>query len=783
MAIRNFLLFTFVFFCFNRLCAQEYKSVQEGKAMRSWYVAGPIKISADTAHIPDNTAQENFFNRKDDQQLHVSFTVPSVGSKPDLKSWKTITSKSDVVDFDSIFNHADYSSAYALAVVQSAVAKPAILAIGSDDGVKVWHNGKLVHKNWVARGIVEDNDIVQLDLVKGRNEILIEVQDVAGGWGFTARFLDKKGLTARLVKYAGTGDIDEVNRMIAAEADLNARTDNGQSALDAARIGGREDVVKILTEKGAKNIDVPEANTLVDGLYKKLEGKDNPGIAVLVGKEGKIAYEKGFGYADVEHKTKITPQTKFRIGSITKQFIASAILKLQEDGKINVNDKLSKFFPDFPRGNEVTIHHLLTHTSGIHSFTSKDSFLVDVLKPITNEEQLKYFMNDPYDFNPGDRYQYNNSGYFLLGYIIEKITGDKYGNYLKKTFFDPIGMTNTGVHTPKLKLTNEALGYQKNNDKYDRALNWNMDWAGGAGSLYSTVEDLFKWNEALFNDKVLKPESLKAATTPVKLNNGKEPPGLKYGYGLGMSDYRGVDAIGHSGGLHGFISQLLRLPKEKLTVVLLTNVMPPEVEIDPMKVAELYLWKGMKNQESFAQQAEQEKDIEKYTGRYDFTNGMVMLISKEGDNLFAQLSGQPKFPIYQSSPGNYFWKVVQAKIQFITDDKGKVTHGKFEQGSFKVDAPKMKDLVFANVDTAAFRPLVGTYKYKEGTNIVVFIENGKLYGQATGDSKYELLPLSEYEYLINELNASLTFKKDDTGKIVSVRVKFAGDDREAPKIQ
>lgn len=782
MLLRNLLLFSFSLF-FIQLHGQEYKDLQAGKAIRSWYVAGPVKIPGDTAHQPDNGAQEAFFNRKDNQQLQVSFTVPSAGAKPDLKKWKTVTSKTDVIDFDSIFNHADYASAYALAIVQSQTAKHALLGLGSDDGVKLWHNGKLVHKNWIARGIVADNDIVQLDLVKGRNEIVIEVQDAAGGWGFTARFLDKKQIANRLTKYAASGDIDEVNHMLATGVDVNERGENGQTALDAARIAGRDEMIQLLEKKGAKKTEVPQAKVLVEAMYSKLKGKDKPGIALLVARDGKIEYENGFGFADLANKTKITPQTKFRIGSITKQFIASAIMKLQEDGKISLNDRLSKFFPEFPRGDEVTIHHLLTHTSGIYSFTNKDSFLIDVVKPITNEQELKYFMNERYDFNPGDRYQYNNSGYFLLGYIIEKITGDKYGNYLKKTLFDPIGMTNTGVHTPKIQLTNEALGYQKQNDKYDRALNWNMDWAGGAGSLYSTVEDLYKWEEALFNNKVLSPESLKAATTPVKLNNGQEPPAMKYGYGLGMTDYRGMDVVSHSGGLHGFISQLLRLPKEKLTVVMLTNVMPPEVEIDPMKVAELFVWKDMQKQQSFKQQAVQEKDIDKYTGRYDFTNGMVMLISKEGEGLFAQLSGQPKYPVFQSSPGNYFWKVVEARIQFLSDENGNVTHAKFEQGSFNVDAPKMKDLTFVQVDTAVFRELVGVYKYRPGTDIKIFTENGKLYGQATGDNRYELFAISELEYHIRELNAGFTFKKDDQGKIKSVRIKFAGDDREANKEQ
>jgi CubicO group peptidase (beta-lactamase class C family) len=782
MYLRNFLIATVMLFTGIQANAQVYHGIQAGKFLRDWYLAGPLKVHTDSSAKPDDNAQQQFFNRENNQQTAAEFIIPAGGS-PDLKKWKKYSSGNDNVDLDSVFNHPDFVSAYAYAVIELPAAQTAMFGIGSDDAVKVWHNGKLVHKNWVPRAIVKDNDVIPLSLVKGKNEILIEVQDIQEGWGFTTRFLDQKALTNKLVKSASIGDMDEATRMISSGANVNGKSENGITPLDASRINGREDITKLLKSKGAIETEVASPVQMVDGFYSRLNKIPDPGISVLIAKDGKILYSKGYGYADIQNKIKITPQTKFRIGSITKQFIASAIMKLQEDGKINVKDKLSKYFPDFPHGDEVTIHHLLTHTSGIHSFTSKDSFLVDVLKPVTNEQELDYFKNDSFDFKPGERWQYNNSGYFLLGYIIEKITGDKYGNYLKKNFFDPLGMTNTGVHSPKLKLTNEALGYEKANNVYKRALDWNMDWAGGAGSLYSTTEDLYKWNEAVFNNKVLKPESMKAVFTPVVLNNDSLPPGVKYGYGWFLDNYRGLSTIGHSGGLHGFISQLMRVPDKNLTVILLTNVLPPEVELDPMKIAELYLWKDMLKQASFAKGDVEEKGIEKYTGRYDITNGMVMTVTKEADGLYAQVSGQAKYPIYQSSPGHYFWKVVEATVVFITDKDGNVTHGHFEQGSFRVDAVKMKEIAAVKADTALFEMYKGVYKYKQGTDITITSKNGKLYGQATGDIQYELTPLSDTEFLVPVLNATLTFKKDATGKVNAVHLKLAGDERDAPKAQ
>ncbi len=175
--------------------------------------------------------------------------------------------------------------------------------------------------------------------------------------------------------------------------------------------------------------------------------------------------------------------TKFRIGSITKQFTAAAILRLQEQGKLSVRDPLSKFIPDYPRGSEVTLHHLLTHTSGIHSYTGKPNFLETVSAYTTPEDLIKSFKNDPYDFDPGKKWLYNNSGYFLLGYIIEKVSGQSYGEFLKQQFFEPLGMKNTGVHHWSDILEHEAFGYAYEAGRFKKAQNWDMSRAGGAGAL------------------------------------------------------------------------------------------------------------------------------------------------------------------------------------------------------------------------------------------------------------------------------------------------------------
>ncbi|SKC66697.1 serine hydrolase [Ohtaekwangia koreensis] len=762
-----------------------YKGIQAGQYMKNWLLAGPFLVKEDTASDPDMQLQENFFN----EDLLTQVTpvagkpIPAILLKGKSFAWKPYSGTTDAIDLDAIYKKVDYAAVYALAEIKTDSALTAFLGVGSDDGIKVWLNGKQVHKNWTGRAVTADQDIIPVSLVKGSNQLLIKVQDMAQGWGFTIRFLDRDALSERLVSAAAKGNLDEVTTLLNARADINKKNAVGLTPLTAAQLNGREDVAALLLEKGAVKTNMPTATQLVDGLYSSLQGKESPGIAILVAKNGEIVYKKGFGYANLKSKTLVSPETKFRIGSITKQFTASAILKLQEDGKLKVTDKLSKYIPDFPRGSEVTLHHLLTHTSGIHSYTGKDDFLTRVLKPVSPEELINYFKNDPYDFNPGEQYRYNNSGYFLLGYIIEKVSGKNYAQYLKETFFMPLHMYNTGVYATWISLDKEALGYTRENDSYLLALNWNMNWAGGAGALYSTVEDLYKWNEAVFHGKVLDEKSINAAFTSVVLNDGKTPSSGEYGYGWGMNTYRGLLSIGHSGGLHGFTSQLVRFPKENVTVVLLSNLVPPEVNMNPYTVAEYFLWDKMAKQNSYAVASVPDVDVSIYAGRYDFQNGAVMTITAEGKELFAQLSGQPKFPIFPSGPDEFFWKVVEARIKFIKDEKGTITHGHFVQGAFAIDAKKLKDDVIVSIKPELYTAYAGKYDYGNNIFITVTNENSKLFVQATNQPKYEIFPVSETEFTVKELNARLTFVREPAGKVSKLIVDLAGQKKESSRVE
>lgn len=755
-----------------------YNTSSAGKFMRTWRLAGPFPVDESLSE-PDETLQRKIF-KEDPVAMGNIAATSSVRIKDKNITWQQFSSPADVVNLDLFYKGKDFVYAYALSEIKSPSAADVILGLGSDDGVKVWLNGKLIHDNWVPRGIKKDEDLVPLKLAKGSNQLLIKVQDIQGGWGFIARLLDKAALTELLINAAAGGSLDKIKLLTDGGADINSVNKNGIAPITVAKISGRDEVIQLLLEKGAKDVTIPSSEIVADNFYSSLKEKEAPGIAVLVAKEGKIIYRKGFGYADIKNKLLVNPDTKFRIGSVTKQFTAAAILKLQENNLLSVDDKLSKFIPDFPRGDEVTIHHLLTHTSGINSYTGSDYFLERVTKTISPDSLINLIKRKPYDFNPGERFLYNNSGYFLLGYIIGKVSGKPYADYLKETFFDPLGMKNTGAHYAGIKLEQEAKGYGGISSKYEEALNWDMSWAGAAGNLYSTVDDLLKWNEALHSGKILNEKSLKAAITPVTLNNGEKQ---QYGYGLGLNKYRGMDIIGHSGGLHGFITHLSYYPKEKITVVMFSNTAEPEVNFDPNKIAEAFLWNKMEKQKTYVESKVKPKNLQLYAGRYDLSEVGVMMITTEGDRIFSQLGGQPKFEIFHMADDEFFWKVVEAKVKFVRDDKGEITHSIIFQNGMEFKGKKLKEETIIKINPAILDTYTGKYKFRENIDVIVSKENDKLFAQATGQPKLEMQPVSETDFVINEINAKISFVKEANGKANKFKLNMNGTELELPRIE
>jgi CubicO group peptidase (beta-lactamase class C family) len=505
---------------------------------------------------------------------------------------------------------------------------------------------------------------------------------------------------------------------------------------------------------------------------------NDPGLAVLVARNGKILFEKGYGLADREHDVSVTPQTTFRIGSISKQFTATAILKLQEEGKLSVKDKLSKYIPDFPRGNEVTLRHLLTHTSGIHNYTDEPDFLSRVTNATTTEAIIEEIKKYPYDFDPGTKWSYDNSGYLLLGYIVEKVSGQSYGDFLRENFFQPLGMTNTGVYRADLGLPHEALGYGWGTNGFERALNWDMSWTGGAGALYSTAEDLYRWNEGVFNGRTLDAASLKAAFTPVKKKVSRLNSGNGYGFGWFIGRDRGLRDISHSGGLQGFSSYLLRLPDAQFTAVVLVNANPFRTNDNPVLLASQMMDIFLADKLAPAPVVNTNvspKSYDTLTGRYEAERG-TLTISRRGAHLFLKSGDEREAEIFPESDTEFFLKETDIQITFVKDGSGKAVKLIFNDCGMEVVVSRV------NVDPAVYDSLVGKYDYGESGVLAVTREGNHLFAQLADQPKCEIFPTSETEYYWKVADAQITFEKDAAGKVTKAIHHQNGHAIDAPRI-
>lgn len=763
-----------------------YQGLQPDQFFKKWFVLGPIPVSEEKT-TPDQNKQKKVFEAEPPfriQDLSPTKSSHQIGDKE--YQWQLVASEDEILDLNQIYGETEFAEAYAWAEIYLSEQKNVVLGIGSDDGVRVWLNGQLIHQNQSARPVSKDQDLVPATFKKGKNQLLLKIQNERLDWGFCCRILGSETLPRKLFGAAGLGDLDTLEMLLSHGADINATT-YGLTALHHAKIRGRDDTATFLREKGINaKIPMSSPETVVDALLKDIIKGDSPGAAVLIAQDGEILYQKGFGYANLENQIPITPQTKFRIGSMTKQFTASAILKLQEESLLKVTDRLSKFLPDYPRGDEVTIRHLLTHTSGIHNYTDYPEFAATVETYIEAEEMIELFKADKFDFAPGEKWSYSNSGYFLLGHIIEKVSGQSLKNYLKHHFFDPTGMKNTEVRNSKHPPQNEATGYSYTGGKPEKAVNWDMSRAGGAGNLYSTVQDLYRWNEAIFNNKLLNQNTLKSAFTPVKINDGSQGDafGSQYGYGWMLMEKRGLKEIGHGGGLPGWMSYLTRYPQQNLTITILANASPapnpvPSVLTD--RIAEIYLWQQMKPMESFA--TEKTVNIsDDYIGQYDYVGG-IMTITREGGQLFAQLTGQPKVEIFPKSETEFFWKVVDAQITFVHNKEGEVTHVIHHQGGQTLKAPRLEQKSIVQINTAAYSDYVGEYDYGHNAILTVTKEGDRLLAQLTGQPKFEIFPRSETEFFWKVVNAQVTFVKNDKGKVSKIIHHQAGTEIQAPKIK
>ena len=288
----------------------------------------------------------------------------------------------------------------------------------------------------------------------------------------------------------------------------------------------------------------------IDSIVSLQYSANEPGIAILVAKDGKAIYKKALGKSNLELNIPIELNSVFQIGSITKQFTAISILMLAEQGKLNIEDKIGKYIPEYIEvGRDITIHHLLNHTSGIKNKTPLSEKNYTSRMDRSPEELITYFKDEPLAFVPGEKFKYSNAGYILLGQIIETISKQSYGQFLQENIFDKIEMTSSYYGNMKNIIPNRATGYKIKQNEFINADYMSLSLAYSAGAILSTTEDLLKWQNALLQNTLLKESSIKQAMTPTLLNSGKRIP---YGYGFRFSKLGNSPVIAHYRKHEGF---------------------------------------------------------------------------------------------------------------------------------------------------------------------------------------------------------------------------------------
>jgi len=426
--------------------------------------------------------------------------------------------------------------------------------------------------------------------------------------------------------------------------------------------------------------------------------------------------------------------------AITKQFTSVAILMLAEQGKLNIHDEITKYIPDYPtQGKKITIHHLLNHTSGIKSYTSMNSFLELTRKDMKPKELIDVFKNEPMDFSPGTEYRYNNSGYILLGYIIEVITDDTYENFIEKNIFEKIEMNSSYYGSMKELIKNRASGYQLEGDDYVNSNYLSLTLPYAAGSIMSTVDDLLKWQNAIRENTLIKRSSLEKAINGSKLDNGKR---INYGYGWSKTEIQESKGYAHGGATLGFLSNGIFLEKEHVYVIGLTNCTCKNVKRITEKVAAVVIGKPIPDKKDAITLSLDA--LKKWEGAYQFDNDVIRHITVENGKIFSQneKKNAKKLEIYPMKDGSFIFDNGTTSYNFsITDDGKRQTvfrkSGKdFIGKGIKKAAPVARKTI--TVAPKILQQYVGKYELQPNFFISITVQGNSIYAQATQQPKMEI---------------------------------------------
>jgi CubicO group peptidase (beta-lactamase class C family) len=476
----------------------------------------------------------------------------------------------------------------------------------------------------------------------------------------------------------------------------------------------------------------------------------------------------------------------FRIGSITKQFTSTAILQLVEQGKIDLQTDITKYLTNFSTsGKTVTVEHLLNHTSGIKSYTSLQHIMAKERKGMYMgvDEMLSEIQKQPADFSPGDQFLYNNSGYFLLGAIIEKVSGMTYGEYVTKNLFKPAGMKSSYVDDPKLP-NGISTGYQRvNSTEYTIADYVHTSIPYSAGAIFSTVEDLWKWNQAVFSNKLVKKESLEKSFSPTTLNDGSL---IGYGYGWSLAKLGNSKVIGHGGGINGFLSYEMYVPDQKIYVCILSNNATVSPDGYAYQVAEMVAGINSGNPVVIAVD---ESVASEYSAVYKISDREDRVITRKGNQFFSQRTGGTTFEIFPYAKDAFFFKDSPSRLFFKRNNEGKIESVELKGREFipqvatRTNKPIPSDRQAIELDSTVFDRYAGEYELAPGFTIKIWREEKLFKAQATGQPFFEIFPESETKFFLKVVDAQIEFSKDASGNTTGMTLFQGGREMPGKKIK
>lgn len=506
---------------------------------------------------------------------------------------------------------------------------------------------------------------------------------------------------------------------------------------------------------------------------------DGPGAAVIVVDEGKTVFASGRGLADVEGKKPIDTGTVFRMGSITKQFSAAIILQLAAEGKLSLDDKLSKYLPDYPKpGADATVTQLLNHTVGVQSYTGIPGWMSEknTAREFTTEQMIAEFSNLPSPSKPGERFDYNNSGYVLVGAIIEKVTGKPWHRAVEERIAKPLGLSTIRYGVLESQTSAMSKGYTTRDAKLAPAQVIHMSVPHAAGALIGSVEDLAKWNAALHAGKVVPKPYYERMIAPTKLASGDSP----YGFGLANREVRGHKAVGHGGGIFGFSTDSLYLPDDDLFVAVFANSDEPQTnpEMMAMQLAALAIGSPYP---AFQPASIDPSSIEDWVGVYAIDNGERRFVAREG-KYYTQRTGGSELEAIPAGNNRFFYRDSLTWFELTKDKSGAPTMSMYQQGALKPEmssrsGPIPPPVAAVVVPRATLQRYAGTYSSPIGALTVMLPEEGPMMVQLAGQKPIPVEAVSETEFRTVGVDARIAFQVDGH-KVSGLTLKQGG--RELP---